>query len=738
MPPQNSPNTAMRQEYQQSRLTCVFSIAFFRIFPYNDRIRMDRKRPVPCPGNREKRQTPERNGIMSVVNLNASPRTMAQSRETVRKMLRDGCAAEEIRVTLAPGLYDPEDFAFTEEDCSEFTKVVYAGPKDAVIHGGVTVPKDRWLSPDPEMASRFSPEALPHIRMISLAAFGMTRERWGEETVIGGFHTADRYDDTPKGAGSEFFCGGITDGDRWNRRMIKARYPNAGQYAKLDAVADVGDAYEFPTFNYHEDWNSRRNHRGGCYILDKETNDRVKRWRDPSTAWMFGYFFWDWADSSTPITVKPATREVFPKFVSRYGARAGALYYLYNVPEELDAEGEWYLDRETGNLYFWPWDGADSADFSCFGKPLLTCQNTRNMTFSGFSLECGVVGAIAAEGCGLLFSDLLIRNIRRTAVTLSGTGNILRDSALLSLGSGGVQLTGGDRETLTHGNNRAENCLIREFAQVSQTYAPGIALYGVGNTASHNEICETPHMAIYYAGNEHCIEYNDIHDVVKMSHDAGAIYGGRDVTAHGTVIRFNRLTKVGSEEFHPEGIYWDDALGGQTAYGNLLEHVGHWGIEVGGGRENTVRNNLLVDCQGAALHFDDRLRDGVLRGGWYGHGEGHIGQLSDCPRDREPWSSRYPLLAKVRTDDGCDKDDADYFCNPSWGVMKDNIAVSCTQLYDVAESVFRYSDVSDNFLYDTAESAGWDEDAGNLRGDSKVYREHPAFRRIPTEEIGRR
>ena len=668
--------------------------------------------------------------------MNASPKTLAQVRETVRKTLRSG-DAEEIRVTLAPGVYDPKDFSFTEEDCSAKTRVVYTGTKDAVVHGGITVPREQWRSPDPDMASRFSPEALPHIFMISLAAFGMTRENWGEEAVIGGFHTADKYDDAPKGAGSEFFCGGTKDGEPWNRRMIKARYPNAGQYAKLDAVADVGEAYEFPTFNYHEEWKTQRNHRGGCYILDKETSERMKRWRDPSTAWMFGYFFWDWADSSTPITVKPDTREVFPKFVSRYGARAGTLYYLYNVPEELDSEGEWYLDRETGNLYFWPWEGADTADFSCFGQPLLTCKNAENMEFSGFSLECGVAGAVSAEGKNLLFSDLSVRNIRDTAVVLNGYGNVIRNSTLLFLGSGAIALSGGDKETLTPGNNRAENYLIREFAQVNQTYAPGIGLYGIGNTASHNEICETPHMAIYYSGNEHRIEYNDIHDVVKMSHDAGAVYGGRDVTAHGTVIRYNRIVRVGSEEFHPEAVYWDDALSGQTAYGNLIAHVGHWGIEVGGGRENTVRNNLLIDCRGAALHFDDRLRDGVLHGGWYGHGDQHIGQFDVCPRDKEPWCSRYPLLAKVRTDSGCDTDDIDYFCNPSYGVMRDNIAVSCKQLYDVSGSVFRYSAVSDNFQYETAVDAGWDEDAGDLKNDSPVYREHPDFQPIPTEKIGR-
>ena len=85
-------------------------------------------------------------------------------------------------------------------------------------------------------------------------------------------------------------------------RMSLARYPNGKEFLRVSAVHDVGDAFEFPEQNYYPDWNERRNHWGGVYIMDKQTTERVKTWQSHKDVWAAGYFFHDWADSSTPIS----------------------------------------------------------------------------------------------------------------------------------------------------------------------------------------------------------------------------------------------------------------------------------------------------------------------------------------------------------------------------------------------------------------------------------------------------
>ncbi|MBQ7153904.1 MAG: right-handed parallel beta-helix repeat-containing protein [Clostridia bacterium] len=657
-----------------------------------------------------------------------TPETAKTVRRQVWELLKSGSAPDTVTVRMAKGLYDPDDFSFTKEDCADGVRVVYSADKGAVIHGGLTVAADEWTDPDTEMLERIPENARGHVRMISLTAKGLTAKEWGEEIPFGSSATATLYDDVPKGCGSEFFTGG--------RRMIKARYPNAGEYLKLDAVADVGECYEFPPQNYYPERRTMRNPRGGCYIVDHDTNDRIKKWKDPSTAWIYGYLYWDWADSATPVRVNPERREIWPKYVSHFGARAGAHYYLYNVPEELDSEGEWYLDRKTGNLYFWPWSGAESADFSFRGEPLLNCTDTKNITFSGLGLTCCIANAVVCSGENMIFERLAIDNIRENAISVSGSNNTVSRCTMRRLGGGGIIISGGERQTLTPGNNRAENNLIDDFAQVYQTYRPGIILNGVGNAAVHNEISNSPHAAIFYGGNNHLIEYNEIHDVIKLSSDAGAIYAGRDSVAYGTVIRYNRIMHNGSGEFVPQGIYWDDALNGQTAYGNIIADTGWWGVEVGGGRDHVVENNVIVRMRDAAIEYDDRIRRGVGNPHWwYQHHPEHLKQFKSVDREKGPWAQQFPALSRVVLE-GADPEDKNAFFNPANSSVCNNVAIACKKLYEVEESVKKFSRVENNPAYESAEEAGWDEKAHNLRPDSRVFRDLPGFKAIPADKIG--
>lgn len=661
--------------------------------------------------------------------------TLSAARDAVRTVVGGGLT-EPVTVHIGAGEYRMHGITFDNRDSGTGDcPITYQADGEVVLHGGISVGADAWLMPDDDMAARFADDARPHIRMISLTSLGLTRRDWGEEIAIGAYETSAKYDDAPRGCGCEFFTGG--------RRMTKARYPNDG-FAKLEAVMDVGEVREFPPQNYHRDWFDRRNHRGGAYIIDRETAKRVEHWKTPDLAWMFGYFYWDWADSSTPVTFKIENRVVYPKFVSGFAARAGANYYFYNVPEELDAEGEWYLDRETGNLYFWPWDGAQTADFSCRGEPLITCNDTKYLTFSGFTVMATMGDGIHVNGDDMRLERLTVKNIAGTAIRVNGYRNTVSDCEITRTGKGGIHVTGGDRATLTHGDNRVTNNYIHDFSEIYLTYQGGIDLRGVGNIADHNEICGSPHSAIFYGGNEHLIEYNDIHDVVLLSSDAGAIYAGFDWAAHGCVVRYNRLRDIGANGFTPDGIYWDDGHSGQTAYGNILINVKKFSVLVGGGRENMVHGNLIVDSGQAALQYDDRNRDGFVHGGWARAATNtpdapHWKHLEEVPYKEEPWYSRYPRLHCIKTSFETDPDDVDFPINPAYSHVTENVVIAPRgDMYQIADSVYTYSEVADNTLYDTYEAAGWDCQTGWFADDSPVLCNHPAIAAIPVSEIGRK
>jgi len=643
-------------------------------------------------------------------------------RRLIRQRIRSADAPDEILIRVAAGAYEPGDLDFCEEDCSPRTHIVWQGEVGATIDGALRIPAERWSIPSDAILDRLTPETRPHVRAVSLTDLGLTAKDWGEEVTIGGFCMSEYYDGAPKGTNCELSCEG--------RRMTKARYPNEG-YLKLDGVLDEGD---------HNDLTpDRRNPRGGIYLVDADTAARMKRWKNPEGAWLYGYLFFDWADSSTPIRIDPEQRRLLPRYVSQYGAAAGQPYYLYNVLEELDSEGEWYLDRRDGTLLFWPMEGAKSVELAYAGRPLISLQGVSNLELRGFALTCSEAGAIRATGHDLTLSDLTVSHIGTTAIRVEGERCSVRGCTLFELADDGIVMFGGDRKSLIHAENTVTDNIIHDFATVSRTYRPAISLNGVGHTAAHNLICNAPHAAIMYSGNEHLIEYNDIHDVVLDSSDAGAVYSGRDVVAHGTVIRYNRLRRIGANGFTPVGIYWDDCLSGQTAYGNLLIDVGGWGFQVGGGRENRVEHNLIVRSGGAGIEFDDRMREGYLSGGWFGRGEGFLADYEDRKPQKEPWVSRYPLTRHIRHDDDCDRDDPCFYVNPSFGAIRENITLSPgAPEHLIAEAAYRFSHVESNPILQDAEAAGWDEQTGYLLPACPALRALPDFPPIPIDKIGPR
>ena len=121
-------------------------------------------------------------------------------------------------------------------------------------------------------------------------------------------------------------------------------------------------------------------------------------------------------------------------------------------------------------------------------------------------------------------------------VVISGESNGISNSHLYKLGQGGIDISGGNRITLSAGNNRAKNRYIHDYNRLVKTYRPGIRHSGVGNAVTGNIIESATHTAISFSGNDHIIEYNEITSVVNETGDAGAIYTGRDWTARGKVI----------------------------------------------------------------------------------------------------------------------------------------------------------------------------------------------------------
>jgi hypothetical protein len=192
---------------------------------------------------------------------------------------------------------------------------------------------------------------------------------------------------------------------------------------------------------------------------------RPTRWAQAEEVWLHGYWKYMWADLHVPVAaIETGASRITLTEVPGYGLAAGQPYYAENLLEEITVPGEWYLDRTTGILYFWP--PADLATgevtVSTLPDPLVTLTDTHDVTIGDLAFESGRTRQLVIEGgtrnraerCTLLGAGT-------DAAAVSGTANGLERCVIRDPGDRGVVLAGGERRTLTAGANFARRAQWR-------------------------------------------------------------------------------------------------------------------------------------------------------------------------------------------------------------------------------------------------------------------------------------
>ncbi len=669
--------------------------------------------------------------------------TIEKAIEAVRAM--DKTEKNGITVCIEGGEYRVSSLELKKEDSGTkdcpVTYCSYNG--EVVINGGITLNSADFknVKDYPEIAERLSADAQKNVMVVDLtkAPYSLTTDDWGKIYAIGSYHTADNYDGDYTGP---LYCELFVD----DIRQTIARYPD-NEYLYTEEVVKTGLGKESDgALTEVKNWYEIRNPEPDIYKVNSELAKKIAGWKNLNDVWMFGYWKYDWADASTPIgSFDKDTCELTPKFVSLYGTKTDAPYYFFNVLEELSSPGEWYLDREKGLLCMWEPENKDNAEIilSLSLKPVINSE-ADYITFDGLTVKGTRSDGVAITADNNTVENCLIKNVAGNALVMNGSNNLAYNNEITRTGKGGIIITGGDTETLTPGNSKADNNYIHDWSEIYQTYQPAVTLEGVGNVCSHNEMANSPHEAITYKGNNHIIEYNLIHDVCLLSDDAGAIYSGRSWVWYGNIVRYNCIYNVGSENHRPDGIYLDDAVSGHQIYGNLLINIPSNSIHVGGGRDNVITNNIIVNPGNNALRFDDRAREGALENGWFTHayvGSGDMWEaLYNSPWQSEAWQNAFPEY-KNCTDDISKSDSPDYIPNPA-STFKNNIIINKDLAYgEVYSSVWDFSDISDNAIYNVGkcDEIFVDIDNGNynIKDIDKIRKDAPGFEEIPLDMIGR-
>ncbi|MDO5553176.1 MAG: right-handed parallel beta-helix repeat-containing protein [Planctomycetia bacterium] len=457
-------------------------------------------------------------------------------------------------------------------------------------------------------------------------------------------------------------------------------------------------------------------------------DDRQDRWANEPDAWCCGYWFWDWAEEYLKIDSidRQNKRITFCEPWHNYGYRKGARYFGLNLLCELDAPGEYYIDRDAALLFWYPKDvNPNECDtvLSCYNDDfMLTLQDCCHVIVANLKFEYGRKGAVQFKNCEdcLLVGDSFYGFGGGVVAIQEGRNSGVFGCRLEMLGAGGVAVSGGDRRSLVSCGNYVENSIIKTFSRVKRTYAPAVSVGGCGVRVGSNVFEDSSSSAIGMSGNDHLIEKNITQDVIKESDDQGGIDIWYDPTFRGNVVRYNYWKNiVGGTQCGAAGIRLDDIISGFHIYGNVFEHCGSQlfgAIQIHGGKDNILEDNLFFNCH-AAVSFSpwhQRYLDAIQGAAESLSKESLNKKMYEYVDIRsELWQNRYPELARIMQD-------------PDVNFVKNNLAVNCKTLFLRDEGMQK---VENTILVQESEAT-----LDSLL-NSNLFEEHN-IKRPPFEEMG--
>ena len=371
----------------------------------------------------------------------------------------------------------------------------------------------------------------------------------------------------------------------------------------------------------------------GCSF--KVNYDRPSQWSKPEQAWLSGTI-----GPNYEFDYYPVSR--FDSKEKRVYLSRGALekyytepYYRFeNVPEELDEPGEYYIDRQSGMLYFYPPEDApkDSVLTITMSTPTLDVsrkapnsmfriENSKNIVFENLIFKGGRGSAITGKNnSNIKFINCEINSFGENGIRFDASTDItISDCKIHDVGQDGILFVScGNYQTLSPSNIVVSNNDIYNFARLERSYKTGID-FGyrcVGATAANNHIHNGPHAGMIFYGVNNDIYGNEFDHLVTEFSDMDALY------CNNSSYPWKRGNKIHNNYFHDIGkssmngrhqinvraIRTDNRGCGLNIYENLFYNIGDGGNGNGNngigaitaeGTRNRIFNNLFVDCNEA-------------------------------------------------------------------------------------------------------------------------------------------
>ncbi|MBR6290900.1 MAG: S-layer homology domain-containing protein [Clostridia bacterium] len=564
--------------------------------------------------------------------------TFARAVEMVRS-LKATVTDRSIVVAFKAGEYHEDNITMTAEDSgTKEHPVIYCGYGDgeAVITGGAIIRAEQFEPVDENKRGWFDPEAVDKIKKVNvgeiLPSFNAKDVIFGDDGVLWVARFPDKYDD---GTDHLLLYAGSTVSEneiRISNPAMKRRVQNT--YHTIEGL----QLYGYLTTGWYKDTLDTAG-----YTEDPETHDFDFWIPHPETARLGDLRYKDTG--------------IYPEF-------PWWIYHescFFNMSEDLNAKGEYWVDPDTLTLYVYDPHGTYTLPVK---ERAITMNGCDYVTFRGLSVTAyrdkiltasGVVG-LTLDRCkfSVSTSTMPMQIWCRggvtfdTKVTECTFNNFAGRVMEVSGGCGWGDMFSG-RGNFLFDNNRVSNTnLVMEWNAAISVGGCDCAVL------SHNEFEDCSYMAITYGGCNTVIEYNTFKHCVYNSQDCGVIYCGNAQGDWGNKIRYNLFYPILSEA---HAVYLDDDEPAAEIYNNLFIDAG---VCIHQGRSNNIHDNIFVHggvsdvCGGVKEPINQYLETGdeniLLNNDFYQRWKTFLNALDYDPDLKAKFFTAYPELSTLTLD----------------------------------------------------------------------------------------